>query len=75
MTPETLPKTSIHLITLVQIFDRKDQLLQMWPAEDLFEGDLEVYKKSVIETKCKPIFERHPEFKPKDLQVYLTVTE
>ena len=73
MAPEAKP--NIHLITLVQIFDRKDQMLQMWPAEDLFEGDLTVYKKSVIETKCKPIFDRHPEFKPKDLQVILTFAE
>jgi hypothetical protein len=75
MTPETVEKTNIHLITLVQIFDKKDRMLQMWPTEELYEGDLEVYKNQIIETKCKPIFDRHPEYKPKDLQVYLTVAE
>ena len=60
-----------------KVFSPDGKLLQAWPEnpENLFPGSKDDYIKSVLDTKCKPIFERHPELGPDDLIIEISAGE
>ena len=64
-------------ISLVKVFSLKGKLLQMWPVDQSTEflGTIPDYKNFVLQTRCGPIFKRHPRIKPEDLTIEMTVKE
>jgi len=64
--------TGKYEIQLVQVFDKKDALLMMYPCVDQFTSDTENYESMVLNYRCAAVLLRHPEYTKDDLKVILT---
>jgi hypothetical protein len=64
-------------VSIVKVFSPKGKLVQMWPVSTITEfiGTTDDYKRFVLETKCKQVFKRHPDWKPEDIGIDITAKE
>ena len=58
-------------IQLVQVFDKTDKMLMMYPVVGVFADDIKEQERLVKDYRCTAILARHPEYTKDDLNVII----
>ena len=63
--------TGIYEIQMVQVFDKTDKMLMMYPVVGVFADDIKEQENLVKDYRCTALFARHPEYTKDDLNVII----